>query len=50
MDRPKQYLIDECDSNVIDYISYLEGVEEHYDKIMEVLEDLPVDIDDIIEA
>lgn len=48
MIRPKQFLIDECDSDVIDYIEYLEGVEEHYDKIMDVLEDMPVDINEII--
>ncbi len=48
MNKSKQFLIDECDSDVIDYIKYLEGVKEHYDKIMDILEDMPIDINEII--
>lgn len=48
MTRFEQSLIDECSSAVQEYIEYLEDVEEHYDKVMEVIEDLPVDIDEMI--
>lgn len=29
MSRPKQYLIDECDADVIDYIAALEALVDH---------------------
>ena len=32
------------------YITYLQEVEAYHDKVMDVLSDMPIDIDDIIEA
>jgi len=35
---------------VCKYIQYLQEVEAYHDKVMEVVSDMPIDIDDIIEA
>lgn len=49
MRRPKEFLIEGCDSDVIDYIEYLEEVADRYEKLINFIDDLRIDVDEILE-